>query len=617
MDVSIVIVTYNVRPFIKLSLDSIYASEGSLQYEVIIVDNQSNDGSIDFLKTYPQDLHFIENVQNVGFSKACNQGAQIAKGDLLIFLNPDTLIKEDLVYRAHQHYKSQENIGILGGRLYDGGLHYLPESKRKFPDFWNSIGRVLHVDRVLPGTKLDYYDRSDLHIDHSIDVLTGAFMMISKAKFDEVNGFEEAYFMYGEDIDISLKMKSLGYDNQYSAALELIHFKGESTTAKSWSYYDRFYGAMIVYMSLHMTSTASWLRGIIAVLIRGFSVVKYTIDKIRKPFIDYLLLLVILFLSIRFWAGFYYHDTAYYPDHLWRLWLLIPLVWTLGLGFYGRYLRGVPSSFKLVFSGLGLGTLLMIAIYAMLPEHFRFSRVLLVLPPVIYSLGWGILKTIWRKGESTSIIWSEIPLSDRDSSLIQNLNSSFTLVKDLTKEVIAEAELIIDNSSIGISQILKSKELLSSCDRVIYWDRNQGLFFNSQDGRTKGLSYNSLSHYNLSNPIFLMHKRVFDLLILLVLAPFMPFICLIFMSITPYLNWMDVLSRKKTIVGYHDNNALSNLPPICVGLITNDSFYKEEIYSSDQMDQDYALHYTFWKDIVCFTLNIFGLIIALNRRHEG
>jgi len=219
--------------------------------EIIVVDNDSKDGSCDMVRALFPDISRIENKENVGFSKANNQAVRVAKGEYVCILNPDTAVAEDTFQKAIQYYESQENIGALGVHLMDGTGSFLPESKRNFPTPKASLLKLLGKDS-------EYYAS---HVAEKssgpVEVLVGAFMLMKRSIYEEVAGFDEDYFMYGEDIDLSYKISEAGYENHYFGDTTVLHYKGESTKRDD-AYYDRFYGAMQIFYKKHVGQ--SWLE---------------------------------------------------------------------------------------------------------------------------------------------------------------------------------------------------------------------------------------------------------------------------------------------------------------------------------------------------------------------
>ena len=248
MDISVVIVNYNVQYFLEQCILSVQAASKNNTTEIIVVDNNSTDESCKLLiEKYPN-VVLIQNKENVGFSKANNQGVKIAKGDYVLILNPDTIIAEDTLDKIYNYAITKQNLGVLGVKLIDGSGKFAPESKRGIPTPNASFNKLFGISSKRTGK----YYATHLEENESgiIKVASGAFMFIKRTVFNEVKGFNEAYFMYGEDIDLSMKLLNNGYQNYYFADTQIIHFKGESTT-KDVKYLDYFHEAMRIFYKKH------------------------------------------------------------------------------------------------------------------------------------------------------------------------------------------------------------------------------------------------------------------------------------------------------------------------------------------------------------------------------
>ena len=246
---SVIIVNYNVRHFLELCLKSVQAAIQSLDAEIIVVDNASADDSCEMVKTLFPDVILIANTDNVGFSKANNQGVAIAKGEYVCILNPDTFVTEDTFTKLLDFAHKTPNMGAVGTRLIDGTGRFLPESKRNLPTPKVAFQKIF-------GSGTSYYaNQLKESAIGSVTVLVGAFMFLKRAVYQEVNGFDEQYFMYGEDIDLSYTIEKAGYQNYYFGDAAIIHYKGEST-AKDAVYRKRFYGAMRIFYHKHFKSNS-------------------------------------------------------------------------------------------------------------------------------------------------------------------------------------------------------------------------------------------------------------------------------------------------------------------------------------------------------------------------
>lgn len=227
-----------------LCLDSLTKATENIEAELIVVDNNSEDESCELVKMYFPKVNFISNSENLGFSKGNNIGVQIAKGEFLCILNPDTVVPENCFTNLFDYYQGLKNPGAIGVQLIDGSGEFLEESKRNVP-----TPRV--ALQKLTGNCSSYYNHSLRHQGEGpTDILVGAFMFMKTEIYKEVGGFDEDYFMYGEDIDLSYRILKAGYQNYYLGSTKVLHFKGESTT-KDQVYLNRFFNAMYIFYKKH------------------------------------------------------------------------------------------------------------------------------------------------------------------------------------------------------------------------------------------------------------------------------------------------------------------------------------------------------------------------------
>ncbi|WP_040281097.1 glycosyltransferase family 2 protein [Psychroserpens damuponensis] len=247
MKLSVIILNYNVRHFLELCIKSVEAALTSIDAEIIVVDNLSKDDSCEMVKRQFPKVKLIENSKNYGFSKGNNIAVKEAKGDYLCILNPDTVVAEDTFELLLKISEANKNPGIIGCRLIDGKGQFLPESKRKIPTPSVAIKKII-------GLTSSYYANDINETSTGLaPVFVGAFMLLKTSVYKQVKGFDEDYFMYGEDIDLSYKVRQAGYNNMYVGATTAIHYKGESTL-KDKTYAKRFYGAMQIFYNKHFKS---------------------------------------------------------------------------------------------------------------------------------------------------------------------------------------------------------------------------------------------------------------------------------------------------------------------------------------------------------------------------
>lgn len=251
-DLSVIIVNYNVKLFLEQCLDSVFKASAGLNLEVFVVDNNSSDGSVEYLKARFPAVHFIANKDNVGFAIANNQAIRQSEGKYVLLLNPDTVIGEHALTRVCDFMKTHLEAGALGVKMIDGFGCFLPESKRGFPSPWASFTKMIGLSRLFPKSPLfgryhlRYLDENQVH---EVDVLAGAFMLFRKEALENTGLLDETFFMYGEDIDLSYRVKQQGYKNYYFPE-PIIHYKGESTK-KDFKYVKIFYEAMLIFYDKH------------------------------------------------------------------------------------------------------------------------------------------------------------------------------------------------------------------------------------------------------------------------------------------------------------------------------------------------------------------------------
>jgi GT2 family glycosyltransferase len=225
-----------------------------IEAEVFVVDNHSSDGSREWLESKFPAVSFKWNTENIGFAKANNSVLDEIKGEQVLFLNPDTIVPEDCFEKCISFFRQHPDCGALGVKMIDGSGKFLKESKRSFPAPFTSFFKMAGLARVFPSSKIfaKYYAGHLPENDsNEVEVLAGAFLMMHKAAIKKVKGFDESFFMYGEDIDLSYRLKKAGFKNYYFAGTTIIHFKGESTQKRSRTYIDHFYGAMHLFVTKH------------------------------------------------------------------------------------------------------------------------------------------------------------------------------------------------------------------------------------------------------------------------------------------------------------------------------------------------------------------------------
>ncbi|HLW41885.1 MAG TPA: glycosyltransferase family 2 protein [Flavobacterium sp.] len=263
MQLSVVILNYNVRHFLEVCVKSVQKALQNMDGEIIVVDNASTDGSKEMMQSCFPGITYLYQEENAGFPKGNNIGVASAKGEFVCILNPDTIVAEDTFEVLLQEYKQLDHPGILGCHLIDGSGQFLAESKRGIPTPWVAFTKVTGLYKLFPKSSLfnQYYAQ---HIEEyqtgKADILVGAFMLLKRDLYLKTGGFDEGCFMYSDDIDLSYMVLKQGFNNYYIPSTSVIHFKGESTL-KDGTYMKRFKEAMQFFYTKHFRT--SWFFDVI------------------------------------------------------------------------------------------------------------------------------------------------------------------------------------------------------------------------------------------------------------------------------------------------------------------------------------------------------------------
>ena len=274
MKLSVVIVSYNVKYILEQCLRSVLRASADFPCEILVVDNDSTDGTVDYLrKRFPQ-VRLIANKENVGFSRANNQAIGESTGQYVLLLNPDTLVAEDTLRSCLDFLDARPTVGAVGVRMLNSDGSFAPESRRGLPTPFTSFCKMTGLGTLFPKSRLfgRYYMRY-LNPDEAnpIEVISGAFNMVRRMALDQIGLLDEDFFMYGEDIDLSYRVLQGGWENYYLPCT-ILHYKGESTVKSSFRYVNVFYKAMLIFFNKHYGPRHRMLGSFIrmAVYVRAF-----------------------------------------------------------------------------------------------------------------------------------------------------------------------------------------------------------------------------------------------------------------------------------------------------------------------------------------------------------
>lgn len=595
----------------------------NLDAEILVVDNNSVDGSVEMLKEKFADITLIESGANLGFSKGNNLAIRRAKGEYVLLLNPDTFVEEDTLKKCCQFMDEHPDAGGLGIYMVDGAGEFLPESKRALPTPLVAFYKIAGLSNLFPKSErfgkyhLGYLDKNETH---EVEVLSGAFMMMRKETLDKVGLLDEDYFMYGEDIDLSYRITQGGYKNYYYPEAKIIHYKGESTKKTSVNYVFVFYNAMIIFAKKHFSSKNAKLFSFIiylAIYLKASVDISINFVKTSLPtLIDFSLIFGAFYFLKNFWVENYKPVDVDYPPEF--MGVVVPIYITTWL--LSNHLSGgndKPVDLWKVLRGILIGTILISATSNFF-DMYRFSKSLILIGGassfmIMAATRWiqhYLQNKTWKlsqaKPKRVAIVGEEEECT-RILNLLTNMRANieikgFVSVKndilhkknhlgDLSKieevvDIHRIEELIFCSKDVPANKIIELMvELNTSVSYKIVPEKSDYVI-GSNSKNAQGDLYTIDIKLNISERSNIRSKRIVDVC----------FSCL-YLLFSPVLVWLvdhksksiknafAVLFSNKTWVGYLDIYNVK-LPKIKKGVIAP-SNAKEPIN-----DYDYAKNYS-------------------------
>lgn len=631
MQLSVIIVNFNVRHFLEHCLWSVSRACEGIEAEIIVVDNNSTDDSVEMVRTQFPEVVLLANTDNPGFAKANNQGVSVARGKYILYLNPDTIVPEDCFVRCLSYMEQHPEAGALGCRLIDGKGQFLPESKRGFPSAWVAFCKISGLSALFPRSrKWNQYHMGFLpeHEICVVDVLVGCFMFCRKSVIDEVGGFDTDYFMYGEDIDLSYKISKAGFKNVYFPETTVIHYKGESTKKGSLNYVRMFYQAMIIFARKHFQSSQRSLYVFLIQLAIYFKAIlsfcSGLLSRLRMPLLDAVMMISSLFLIKSIWVHQVKTDTAYSTSLLAGFFMAYILIWISSMYFSGAYDK--PYKAMRLLRGMLIGGIVSVALYGLLDESIRFSRGITVLG----ALGATLLMLIYRQAfKQMGLKALEDDTRDRPVVIVGTLEDEAHIrhlfaEAGVTKSILGSIhpldskapqqvgifahlsalcriygvhEIIYCRHHLSFAQIIQS---MQDCGpRYNYKLHSLGtqsiIGSNSKD--TAGDLYTTELVYQIAEPASKRNKRFIDVLISLLLLLLGP--VLVWFTQEPkryFLELFLILEGDKTFVGY-DDPQFPALRPSVFTVYPDIPGFEIPIDNREHLNYLYAHDYSAWTDL--------------------
>ncbi|MES2589389.1 MAG: glycosyltransferase [Bacteroidota bacterium] len=631
-DISVIIVNYNVEYFLEQCLNSCEKALKNVSGEIFVVDNNSIDGSNEMVKAKFPQVVLIENKKNVGFSKANNQAIEISKGKYVLLLNPDTVVEEDTFEKVISFMNSKPEAGGLGVRMLDGKGKFLPESKRGLPTPAVAFYKIFGLSALFPKSKLfGKYHLGYLSEfkTHEIDVLSGAFMLLRKETLDKIGLLDEAFFMYGEDIDLSYRITLGGYKNYYYPETRIIHYKGESTKKSSVNYVFVFYRAMVIFAQKHFSKKNANLFSIlinIAIYFRAsLAIFSRFVKRAFLPLVDFFVILSGLFILTRYWES----ATIEFPKEVLKMALpAYTFFWFMSNVFSGMY--DFPQKLKRSIFGTILGTLLILIIYALLPKSYQFSR-LFILVGTFWVITYYFISRIYlhfvvskkfklnAKTNSNFIIVGSEDEAERVKNMLTQINSKIDKIHFVSGNeeksehqigIISQLDQFVNSFSIdevifcakdvSAHEIIKWMSILGNYDLDFKIAQPESLFLIGSNSINSAGDLYIFDVNEISKKSNKRLKRTCDFSVSLILLMLLPVFIWFFKAKLRFLkNMLFCLLGKRTLVGYSNLESIENehLPKIKKGILSPQNAVKySENFNDVKLNLIYARDYHIFKD---------------------
>ncbi len=643
---SVVIVNYNVKHFLEQALLSVEKAIQQLDAEVWVVDNNSVDGSMEMVALKFPWVKTIINTENVGFSRANNQAIRESQSEYVLLLNPDTVLQENTLEKCVHYLDENLKVGGLGVRMIDGKGNFLPESKRGLPTPKVAFFKMTGLANLFPKSK--YFGRYHMkyipeHETHEVEVLSGAFMMMRNVTLQKVGLLDEAFFMYGEDIDLSYRILLGGYKNVYFADTTIIHYKGESTKKKSANYVKVFYNAMVLFAQKHYSQNmAGWFafwvrlaiyfRAILALIFRGAQAIFLPALDFTGIYLGYYGIAKYWELYHKFVRGFY--PSEYYLVHI-PFYALLVLIAVFISGGYDTPFKG-----RRLLRGTTIGAIALFAIYGFLPKDLQFSRAIIGLGSawaigvmfgirlLAQSLKLGGISLTSNSEKRILIVGSQneairiqellnksnvnhnmlgwvCPKSERVDGFLGGMHQLSEIIE------IYQANLVIfSGRDVHSAEIMKTMSEFAKTGIQLKIAPDKGEFIiGSNSKNDPGELYTVEVQYELAEQHQQRRKRIFDILLTLVLIVLFPIFFLIGMVqsniFKMYQNLFFVLIGLKTWVSYDGQKSAEFLPKLKPGVFKPSGNWTNTNFEGN-VNHLYAKEYQVTKDVSTILTSVFN-----------
>lgn len=489
MTLSVIIVNYNVRQFLENALTSVFRSLEGIEGEVFVVDNASGDGSAEMVREKFPRVRLIENRENLGFARANNLAMRRARGDFLLLLNPDTVVQEDTLRVMLDFFAEVPDAGAAGCRILNPDGSFQLPCRRSFPTPWVAFTKIFGLAALFPRSRMfGRYNLTYLSEDETypVDAVSGSFMMVRRGAYAKTGGLDEAFFMYGEDLDWCYRIRAAGFSVFYVHATKIIHFKGESTKRSDLDEIGLFYRAMQLFVRKHFGSSRAVLLSLnLGILLREAAA---SLARLARPLpialLDGLLVAGALLAGEAIYRGGLFRFPAYAYPLIWVVPACLIVLLSAAAGLYTTARYEVKRSFAAVAAGY-----VIISATVFFVKEFAFSRGVVLIAgalSIVFLPGWRLsVRLFGLKGIRSSVF-------GRRTVIVGTGPSAQEVLRRLRARVDDGYDVLgfIDTSLRRIGEKVSGVEIIGSIDNVgkVIDERRVGEVIFSTDG----LSYENI-----------------------------------------------------------------------------------------------------------------------------
>jgi len=438
--ISVIIVNYNVKDYLLNCITSIQHSEIDSDIEIIVVDNNSFDGSIEMLESKFSHITVIKNSLNLGFAKGVNQGFEKSSGKYILILNPDTIIQEDTLTLLSTYMDSFPKVGMCGPKILNADGTLQLSCKRSFPTPWVALPKILGLSKLFPRNRwmgrynLTYLDSDQIQ---RVEAISGSCMFIRREVFEDIGLFDDRFFMFGEDLDFCFRTLQSGREIHYVPLTQIVHYKGESVKVTPFDSRRWFYEAMNLFVDKHFSKTESfftrWGLRIGILLKQAYAFISSSVVQFIPVLMDFSVVVVAFLIAIPFRFGDYAHlfDSYLVVIAIYSIfWILVGVVFQLYSRFVLSYNRAMLSS---------LMTFLLIVAFTYFFKQFAYSRAVLLVASALITLGipgWRLLAHILKsRGFFRTVHAGQSPIFSRPALIVGTGNEGKRIAKNISRRL--------------------------------------------------------------------------------------------------------------------------------------------------------------------------------------